>query len=172
MKAKILNVSDKSATIGFSDGTFKDVSFQELGFVPNAGDEIEFYVQGSKTVYVQDSGFAVSRNDGKKAVDKVTYILLSFFLGDFGVQYFYAGRGLAGAFSAMFFWMALPQIIGWIEAASALFKKSDSDGKIIVKGSDSSMWPYVLLALLGIVIEIVIAFAILVLAMEWDAAKH
>jgi len=164
MKAKILKVSEMSATIGFSDGTFKDIPLQELGFVPNGGDEIDFYVQGDKTVYVQNSGFAATkRNDGKKAVNKVTYILLSVFppVSSFGLQHFYAGRGWAGALSVMFCWVAIPQIVGIIEGISALFQKSDSDGKILVKGSDARMWPYVLLSLLGIAIEVVIALTIL-----------
>ena len=48
--------------------------------------------------------------------NKVIAILLAFFLGDFGGQYFYLGKYLQGAICLLFFWTWIPCIWGIIHA--------------------------------------------------------
>lgn len=67
-----------------------------------------------------------------KLVNKVTYILLALFLGGFGIHKFYAGKTGIGFLFVFFFWTLIPSIISFIEAIIAMFKKSDSFGRIYV----------------------------------------
>ena len=42
--------------------------------------------------------------------DKVIALVLTFFLGGFGIQYFYLGRPVAGIINLIFFWTFIPCI--------------------------------------------------------------
>ena len=45
---------------------------------------------------------------------KTTAALLSFFLGDFGIQFFYLGNTTAGLMCLLFFWTGIPAFIGFV----------------------------------------------------------
>ncbi len=66
------------------------------------------------------------------AVNKVVYLLITFFLGFCGIQKFYAKKTLQGGLCLIFFWTGIPEIIAIIDFIIALFKKSDANGNIIV----------------------------------------
>ena len=65
-------------------------------------------------------------------VNKIAYVLLAFFLGSFGAHKFYTGRTAQGIVYAVFFWTAIPGIVGLVEAIIGLTKPSDPAGNIYV----------------------------------------
>lgn len=67
-----------------------------------------------------------------KPVSKVSYVLLAFFLGGFGIHNFYAGKVGLGILYLVFCWTFIPAIAAGIQAIIALCKNADADGKIYV----------------------------------------
>ena len=70
--------------------------------------------------------------NGTIAVNKVVYCLLAFFLGAVGGHKFYSHRAGAGVCYLLFCWTGIPAIIALVELISALCKKSDANGMILV----------------------------------------
>ncbi|MBO4555403.1 MAG: hypothetical protein J5706_01495, partial [Elusimicrobiales bacterium] len=79
MKGKVIKVSPSNATIGWPDGSFKTVSYRELGFCPEVGEELELYTNGHEVTYVQSGGRTYNGN--KKAVNQIVYVICAIFLG-------------------------------------------------------------------------------------------
>lgn len=151
MKAKVIKQSKTSATLGLADDTFKEVPYGDLGFVPKIGDEIEFYVQGDKSIYLLSS---TNNQYGKKPVNKIAYALLAIFLGSFGIHKFYAGKGGIGLLYLLFSFTFIPGIISFIEGIVVLFEKSDSSGNIFVERDRSPVWIYILIGIVSLPILI------------------
>lgn len=63
-------------------------------------------------------------------VGKWTFILVSFFLGGFGGNFFMLRKPLMGFLSILFFWTYIPAIIACVHIIMALFKRPDKYGKI------------------------------------------
>ena len=133
MKGKIIQLHQKEAVIGYEDGSFKSVKYEDLGFRPVMGDEIESYSQADKVVYVQNPrGQIYHDKGGKKAVNKIVYILLAILLGDIGAHKFYQGKIIMGIIYILFCWTYVPGILGLIEGLLAISKKSDAEGNILI----------------------------------------
>ena len=67
-----------------------------------------------------------------KAVNKVVYCILAFFLGGIGVHKFYAGKISSGILYLIFCWTFIPACIAFIEFIIAICKKADAAGNILV----------------------------------------
>ena len=132
MKGKVIKVGQSAATIGYPDGTFKTVSYKELGFCPEVGSEVELYTNGYEVAYVQNTGRVYHDQGDKKAVNQIVYVLFAIFLGGFGVHKFYAGKIGMGILYFLFSWSFISELIGIIEGLAAIGKKADSDGNILV----------------------------------------
>ncbi len=152
--AKILDVKNDIISIGMDDGGIKEVRTMDLNFVPHVGDEVEVFETETKTIVSKvekkdensinrgininvsneagvNGGSAYVANN-TKAVDKVIYCLLAFFLGAIGIHKFYAGKTAAGVLYLLFSWTFVPAIIAFVEFIIALCKKSDANGMILV----------------------------------------
>ncbi len=144
--AKIVNIQDNVVSIGTNDGGIKEVRSSDINFVPNIGDEVEIFENGSKIVVSKiekknaNGGINVNVQNtspqyianGQKAVSKVVYCLLAFFLGGVGGHKFYAGKAGTGVVFILFCWTGIPLIIAFIELIVGLTKKADSNGMILV----------------------------------------
>ncbi len=69
----------------------------------------------------------------KRRVNKVIYVLLALFLGEFGLHKFYAGKNGAGFLYLVFCWTFIPGFLGFIEGVVTLLSNpADSEGNIQV----------------------------------------
>lgn len=132
---RIIGIKGDNVQIRTESGKIVDVSSSQLNFFPEIGDEIEVFRDGNKVVVSKKSTQHSNNTEyysGKKPVSKVTYCLLSFFLGGIGIHKFYAGRISAGILYLLFCWTAIPSLIAFIEFIIGLCKESDSNGMIWV----------------------------------------
>lgn len=152
--SKIVKVVNDVVFIGLDSGQVKEVRKSDCEFEPVVGTVVEVFESESSIIVhkvnkpveaVADKGINIkienSNNNNNaggvayvsgKVVDKVTYLILAFFLGWIGVHKFYAGKIGAGIMFLVFFWTGVPALISFIEFIVAIFKKPDIHGKIIV----------------------------------------
>lgn len=152
--AKIVDINNNIISIGIKDGGIKEVRSEDLNFVPHIGDEVEIFETETKTIVtkvekktseIPSGGVHVnvqtnSNNsmspqyiaDGTKAVNKVVYCILAFFLGGIGIHKFYAGKTGTGVLFLLFSWTFIPALIALIDFIVGLTKKADSNGMILV----------------------------------------
>lgn len=149
--ARILGIRNGIIEIGTDDGGITEVRDSDINFVPHVGDEVEIYQTETKTIVskkeekntnaMQSGGININMQqnaqpmyvaNGKKAVNKVAYCLLTLFLGGIGAHKFYAGKVGTGILYLVFCWTCVPEVIALIELVIALCAKADSNGMILV----------------------------------------
>lgn len=152
--SKIIQISNDIVTVGMDNGSITEVRMCDLNFIPKVNDEVEVFQNETKTIVSKKEtpkqqdipgGININVNNsntvgsqqvvvpsGKKAVNKVAYCLLSFFLGGLGVHKFYSGKIGLGILYLVFCWTYIPAIVAIIEFIIALCKKADDNGMIIV----------------------------------------
>ncbi len=151
--AKIIKINGEIVSIGTNDGGIKEVRTTDLSFTPTIGDEVEVYETENSLIVTkkeekksenQNSGININVSNNQanaqpvyianntKAVNKVVYCILAFFLGGIGVHKFYAGKTGTGILFLLFCWTFIPSFIAFIDFIIGLCKKADSAGNILV----------------------------------------
>lgn len=155
--SKILDVNSDVVLIGTDDGKIKEVRRGDVKFEPKIGDKVDIFENDNSVIVTKleekveekhtEAGVNININNannnntnqgytyqgnGKKVVNKVVYLLLTFFLGWIGVHKFYSGKTGSGVCYLLFCWTGIPGIIAVIEFIAALFAKEDSNGNILV----------------------------------------
>lgn len=150
--AKIIKINGEIISIGTDDGKIKEVRALDVNFHPVLGDEVEVFENDGNIIVskketkedsmksgininvsnTQNTGQPIYVANNTKAVNKVVYCLLAFFLGFIGIHKFYSGKTSAGILYLLFCWTFIPAFIAFIEFLVALFKKSDANGNILV----------------------------------------
>ena len=109
--SKILQISSESVTLGLDDGSLQVYPLNSCnGFVPEVGLEVDVYTDGVKTIIVKKAsvqntfrsvgGVDSSRNH---KVNKIAYLIITFFLGGLGIHKFFAGHIFLGILYLLFF---------------------------------------------------------------------
>lgn len=151
--AKIIKINDAVITIGTDNGGIKEARLNDLNFNPKIGDEVEIYETENTLIVtkkedkqnnIANAGININLSNSQnaqqptyianntKAVNKVVYCVLCFFLGGIGVHKFYAGKIGTGILYLLFCWTFIPGFIAFIEFIIGICKKSDSNGNILV----------------------------------------
>lgn len=154
--AKIISIQNEVVSIGTDDGSIKEVRLIDLNFSPSVGDEVDVFETENKTIVTKKEkpteqtgmpagGININMTNtqtqtapatvianGTKAVNKLVYCLLAFFLGWCGGHKFYAGKTGTGILFIIFCWTFIPAFIGFIDFIVGLCKKSDANGMILV----------------------------------------
>ncbi|MDO4635852.1 MAG: NINE protein [Streptococcus sp.] len=65
-------------------------------------------------------------------VNKVIYLVLTFFLEGLGIHKFYAGKTGVGLLYLLFSWTFIPSFLALIDFIMALFRPSDYNGNFYV----------------------------------------
>ncbi len=151
--AKIIKINGDIVSIGTDTGGIKEVRITDINFTPDVGDEVEIYETENNLIVTKkeekrdnnsNSGININVSNNQnapqptyianntKAVNKVVYCLLAFFLGGIGVHKFYAGKIGTGILFILFCWTFIPSFIALIDFIIGLCKKADANGNILV----------------------------------------
>ncbi len=138
---KVVLITETEVRLKFDNGTTSDYPHEKFTFKPSVGDEVIIYEKNDEVFWrkinkIEDGELYPNpyymTPPGKKAVNKLAYCLLAFFLGGLGGHKFYGGKFVWGIVYVCFCWTGIPAIIALIELIIALFKKSDLYGNIYV----------------------------------------
>lgn len=144
MKAKVLNVTEATVTLGLENGVAREVDREKLLFAVEKNDIVEIYQhQDGREEFIlnnpdqtllklENALDAIQSNREKRRVSKVLYVIFALLLGGFGIHKFYAGKILWGIIYLFLCWTGIPAIVAFIEGIVALCKNSDRDGRIEV----------------------------------------
>lgn len=121
--AKIIKVKEEIVLIGTDDGGIKEVRISDINFKPTVGDEVEIFETENDLIVTKkeikkdskaDSGININVSNNQngyqpmyianntKAVNKIVYCILAFFLGGIGIHKFYAGKIASGILYIIF----------------------------------------------------------------------
>ena len=133
--SKIIKLDGDVISIGTDDGKIKQVRAIDVSFAPAVGDEVDIYEDGDSVVVTKKESVKQDNNSGininvsnvqntpqpyyvannTRAVNKVIYCILAFFVGGLGFHKFYAGRAGAGLLYLLFCWTFIPAFVAFIE---------------------------------------------------------
>lgn len=133
--AKILDVDfgNNVVSVGMENNSVKEIPFNLFKFKPEVGKLINVYQKEDGTYIIEEATEGRIANNGYK-IQKVKFLLFTFFLGGFGVHKFITGRTMQGVIYLLFFWTWIPGILAMAEFIIACCKDKDENGMIEIKG--------------------------------------
>lgn len=107
--SEILVINDNTVKVGEDNGSVTELPLASLHFSnPVVGEKVRVYKDGDTFIVKREEAVAGSIvvNDGDhRKINKVAYILLTFFLGCFGVHRFMRGQIGLGIVMILFGWL-------------------------------------------------------------------
>ena len=109
MMSEILVIGDSTVKVGEDNGTVTELPLVSLHFSnPIIGDKVHVYKDGDAFIVKREETLtnSIIANDGdRRKVNKVAYILLTFFLGCLGVHRFMRGQVGLGVVMILVGWL-------------------------------------------------------------------
>ena len=135
--AKVLSNNNEEVQLGFEDGTMRTVRAKDIGFLAQVGTKIEVYEQMNGNVknyaYIKHEESALEKISGnKRKINKVVYMLVTFFLGGLGIHKFITGKVVLGLVYLLLCWTFIPAFVAFVEFILAALKNTDENGMIEV----------------------------------------
>lgn len=136
--SEILAVNDTTVKIGNDDGSVNDIPLGMIQFAnPKAGDQVRVYKEGD-TIFVrrvESTPTNESDTSDRRKVNKIAYILITFFLGGLGVHRFMRGQVGLGILMLLLGWLTFG--IWWlVDFIISLTKLSAYPGEDYIFTSD------------------------------------
>lgn len=107
--SEILMINGNTVKVGEDDGSITELPLASLHFPnPVAGDKVRVYKDGDTIIVRREESIvgSISVSDGdRRKINKVAYILLTFFLGFLGVHRFMRGQIGLGIVMILFGWL-------------------------------------------------------------------
>jgi TM2 domain-containing membrane protein YozV len=129
--SEILEINGSVAKVGKDDGSMVELPIATLHFPdPKVGDKVRVYKDGNNYIVKKEESTASSLvvNDGdRRRINKILYILLTFFVGFLGVHRFMRGQIGIGIIMLLFGWLTFG--IWWlVDFIISLVKLSEYPG--------------------------------------------
>ena len=106
---EILVINNNTVKIGESDGSIVELPLATLHFSnPTVGDKVRVYKDGETTIVKREESVVgnIATNDGdRRKINKIAYIVLTFFLGGLGVHRFMRGQIGLGILMLLLGWL-------------------------------------------------------------------
>lgn len=137
--SEILRVTENSVKIGEDSGNVIEVPIAVLQFSnPIVGDKVKVYRDGDATIVRREETITnaiISNSGDRRKVNKIVYVLLTFFLGYLGVHRFMRGQVGLGILMILIGWLTLG--IWWlVDFIISLVKLSEYQGDDFIFTSD------------------------------------
>lgn len=137
--SEILSISENTVKIGEDSGSIIEVPIASLHFAePKVGDKVRVYKDDKAYIVKKEetvSSSIISNDGDRRRINKVAYILLTFFLGYLGVHRFMRGQVGIGILMLLFCWLTLG--IWWlVDFIISLVKLSDYPGDDFIFTAD------------------------------------
>ena len=107
--AEILALENNEVKIGEENGGITSVPLASLHFAnPQVGDKVKVYRDGDTVIVKREESITnnvISHDGDRRKINKIAYILLTFFLGFLGVHRFMRGQVGLGILMLLFGWL-------------------------------------------------------------------
>ena len=138
--AEILVIDNGTVKVGQDDGSMLNLPIASLHFTnPAIGDKVRVYQEGADIIVKRDEATANSTaayDPNLRSVNKVVYIVLTFFFAGLGVQRFMRGQVGLGILMLLIGWWATLGIWPLIDFIISLTKLSSYPGDDYVFTAD------------------------------------
>jgi len=109
--SEILTINGNIVKVGNDDGSIAELPLAALHFSnPIVGDKVRVFKDGEMFIVKREestSGSIVTNDGDRRKINKVAYILFTFFLGFLGIHRFIRGQIGLGIVMILFGWLTL-----------------------------------------------------------------
>lgn len=107
--SELLLITTDTVKIGEDDGTVIELPLSCLNYPdPKVGDMVKVYKDGDSAIVKREqtvTGAIITDTGDRRRVNKVAYILVTFFLGGLGIHRFMRGQVGIGVVMLLFSWL-------------------------------------------------------------------